>query len=114
MNKIPKPPDFLTEQAKNAFFRIYHFLESRGLWHEIDNSLLAVTADTCSQYLTLAKTNVLPASETEKQRTFARELLAGFCYIPENRVYLAAIDSNGLDADIVAVCEPFKTHQNRV
>ena len=113
MTKIPKPPDFLNEQARHAFFRIYHFLESQGLWNDIDRSLLAVTAVTCDHYIRMAKCGLLPV-EAEEERILARKLLADFYCIPENRIHLAAINSDGLDVDIVAVCEPLKTHQNDV
>lgn len=111
--KIPEQPDFLTEPARNAFFRIYHFLESQGLWDDIYSSLLAVTAVTCDRYLSMAKCGLLP-SEAEEERIAARKLLADFYYIPENRIYLAVITQDGIDADIAALCEPFKTHQDHV
>lgn len=106
MEKTPEPPDFLTKTARHVFFRIYHFLESQGLWNDIDSSLLAVTAVTCDRYLSLEKCGLLPV-EAEEERILARKLLADFCYIPENRIHLAVINPDGFDADIVAVCEPF-------
>lgn len=106
--KLPEPPDFLNEQARHAFFRIYHFLEYHGLWEELYDSSLAVTAVTCDRYLSMSKCGLLP-SEAEEQRILARKLLADFYYIPENRIHLAVINPDGLDVDIVAVCEPFDT-----
>ena len=35
MEKMPELPDFLTEPARNAFIRIYRFLEFQGLWDDI-------------------------------------------------------------------------------
>jgi hypothetical protein len=61
---------------------------------------------TCYNYLKIAKANKLPTCEIEDMRIVARCSLADCLYIAKNRIYLAAINSDGLDADIVALCEP--------
>lgn len=106
MEKISEPPDFLTEPARHAYFKICHVLERQGEWNEIYSTMIAVTAQTCAQYLTLANTNILPAGEVENLRIAARWCLADYCYIPHNRIYLAVVNSEGLDVDIVDLCEP--------
>lgn len=103
---MPEPPDFLTEPARNAFFRIYRFLESRGLWDDLYLSVVEMTSMTCYSYLKIAKANKLPACEVEEMRIAARSSLADCLYISQNRIHLAAINSDGLDVDIVALCEP--------
>lgn len=106
MEKISEPPDFLTETARHAYFKICHVLERQGEWNEIYSTMIAVTAQTCAQYLTLANANILPAGEVENLRIAARRCLADYCYIPHNRIYLAVVNSEGLDVDIVDLCEP--------
>lgn len=106
MEKISDPPDFLTETARHAYFKICNALEEQGEWHEIYATMIAVTAQTCAHYLTLADANVLSADEVEEFRIVARQGLADYCYIPRNRIYLAVVNSDGLDADIAELCKP--------
>lgn len=106
MDEMPELPDYFTEPARNAFFRIYRFLEYHGLWDELCYSVVEMTSMTCYSYLKIAKANKLPACEIEEMRIVARRSLADCLYIPQNRIHLAAINSDGLDVDIVAVCAP--------
>ncbi len=98
-------PDFLNDQARNAFYRIYQRLKGQSLWREEYLFPLAVACQTCSHYLMLSKTGI-PDSEIEEIRLVARQMLVGFYCIPHNQVNLAVINSNGIDNDIANLCKP--------
>ena len=76
------------------------------LWDDLYLTMVAITAQTCAIYID--KSRCLSNIEREEQRLLARRLLADYLYLPINRINLAAFNSDGLDADIVAVCEPFR------
>jgi hypothetical protein len=103
--------------ARAAFARIRSRLVARGEWHpEFAIGLVAV-ALACSRYLRFARAiralrDVDPENlkelekHSEDYRRLAREILADFWMIPAERAHISAVDAEGLDAEIAALCAP--------
>jgi hypothetical protein len=80
--------------------------------------MLGLTATQCASYLRFARevralrnvdADAMKNLENALEEThrLARKCLAEFSMIPHDRVALAALNAEGLDADIVDICAPF-------
>src|SRR5687768_6076559 len=110
------PPDWLTEpEARACFSRVQSRLLAMGKWEEIDVSGLATLAAACARYLGFARSiralenveadeRAKMQSTLEETRLIARRYLAEFLVIPHDRMPLAAMNVEGLDADIADLC----------
>lgn len=107
----------MSPEARACFQRVQARLESRGEWREEYAFGLWPAAEGCAHYLSFARQvralkNLTPSEQrnleasVEKERASAREGLADFRMIPYERVPLAAVNAEGLDAEIAALCAP--------
>ncbi|HET7831811.1 MAG TPA: hypothetical protein VFK88_02490 [Gallionella sp.] len=93
--------------AVPAFNRIITLLQRRGICEPpIDYMLAEQAAINCALYLLLAKKHLARPDAIERARLTARTWLVNMLYIAQERERIAAVTSDGLDADIVAICEP--------
>jgi phage terminase small subunit len=114
------PPEWLTDpKARACFHRVQSRLLAMGRWNDIDASGLAALAAACGRYLGFASSiRALQNVEAyelarmqntlEQTRLIARRYLAEFLMIPHDRVPLAAMSAEGLDADIADLCAPLE------
>ena len=112
------PPWFANDpEARACFARVRSRLRARGEWHpEFALGLVAV-ASACSRYLRFAHAiralrDVDPENlkelekHSEDYRRLVREILVDFWVIPAERAHISAVDAEGLDAEIAALCAP--------
>lgn len=107
-------------EACACFIRVQRRLLAMGKWEPIDEITLAPVASMCASYLRFAREvhsleNVSPENMREleigleRTHRLAREGLEQFLVIPPERVPLAAVNAEGLDAQIAALCAPLDT-----
>jgi len=116
MSAAPLPPDALSDEAANAWHRIYAFHVRRGTWQRAYVIGLEWAASHSALYLEIARemrdvpadapVYAEAAQTVEETRQVARQLLEQWHYIKPERVHLAAMNAEGLDADLVALCAP--------
>lgn len=114
------PPEHLNldEGAIACWYRVQSRLLAMGKWEHEYVLGLPLVAEQCADYLAFAREvralkDVDPEAmkdlekALEETRRLARECLADFLMIPRNRVPLAVMNAEGLDAEIVALCAPW-------
>lgn len=107
----------MSPESRACYQRVQSRLAARGEWREEYAFGLWPTAEACADYLSFARQvralkNLTPSEQrnfeasVEKERASAREGLADFRMISYERVPLAAVNAEGLDAEIAALCAP--------
>jgi len=108
----PLPPARLSAPAKAAWHRIYDALAGRGEWLDLYRGQLEMTASHCALYLLVARQRHADPIQVEEVRLNARRGLAQMLYLPAERVTLATLTPEGIDAEISAVCAPLNHTEN--
>jgi hypothetical protein len=117
MSELPEPPEFLTEEARACFLRVRARLLAMGEWRPEYALGLGPCAMGAAAYLRDARAirgmkDVEPAllkeleDGLERTRQLVRGFLADFLMMPRERVALAVMNAEGLDADLVGLCRP--------
>jgi len=114
------PPEFmhLNAEGRACFCRVQSRLRAMGKWQEEYVFGLGPVASECALYLRFAREvralkDVPPKNmreleeDVEVTHRLAREGLERYWVISPERVPLALVNDEGLDADIVALCAPF-------
>ncbi len=110
------PPDDLSVPARNAWHRLYALCAGRGTWNELLLLDLRILAHACGWYVEAARalrglapgTPVHPdaRSALETGRLLARSYLVEWGWLAPEHRRLGAVDRDGLDADLAALCAP--------
>lgn len=104
MTRAPAPPEHLSAPARAAWHRIYAFLANRNEWDDLYVFALEIASSQCALYLVAAREPGADPALVEKIRLQARQALSEMHYIPAERINLATLTPDGLDAEISAVC----------
>jgi hypothetical protein len=115
--KLP-PSFYLDPEAQACFYRVQARCVAAGVWLPKYAFALAGVASQCAWYLDLAREvrkleGTLPPADMHKMRRallrtqrLARYGLASFDALDVGRSPPAAVDAQGVDAAIAAVCVP--------
>ena len=113
---VPVPPAGLPHSARHAWRRLHDFHRRRGTWHDMYLLDMGAVAHACGWYVDAARAvralatgqaahpDAERALETGRRR--ARIGLVDWGWLPPERLHVGAIDADGLDADLAALCAP--------
>lgn len=97
----------MNPDAIPAFTRIVERLRRSGQWDHLFSIAAEQAAESCVFYLRLARGRFHP-SDIEETRQVARTWLVEMNYLDSDRARVSLMTADGLDADIVALCEPLE------
>lgn len=120
------PPEHLNAEARACWYRVQSRLLAMGKWEHEFVLGLGPLAKLCADYMEdarnlrareLHRLKIVDPEEVkavekicknivEDSRLMARKYLAEFLMIPFDRVSLAVMNAEGLDAEIAELCAP--------
>jgi len=108
------PPDFLDASGVSCWHRVRTRLMAMGQWEPEYVLGLNQVASQCAHYVRLAKKvrrlkiDCMPVADLDSTladaHRIARQLLAEFLVIPKSRLLIFALDDDGIDSEISALC----------